>query len=942
MTNSVNASITLTLGNAAATQLDDSYTFGGAFADNAQNLATPLSLLAVTKVGPGKLTLTGDSIHSGLTSIQAGIIELASNGSFGLGVVDISSGTSVDVVRTNELIFVNPLAGGGTFNQDGLGGKTILTADSQTSGFFGPINVKQGILQAGAGATIGDIGNAQYVDISLGATFSVNRSDLLLVAPFNLFNEIKGAGEFKQIGTGVTDLTYSNDNFTGTVVVADGTLRAAQYHALINPSRITVQAAGLFTQTTGAAVGATGAGIPMTINGGIVDASYDTMFLGALTFNGGLMRNEAMSTTWSFELGGTVSVTDNSEISATLVNTNGVSRNITVDTGKTLLVSGYFANSGAGEIVTKYEKQGPGTMTLTGDNQHTGGVIITQGVLQVGNNTSTGTLGPVNDISSGLPVPIVYLNNASLVIKRSDAYALDNNISGTGSLTQASTNVLTLTGNNTYTGATIMASGTLQTDNFLMAGGVGRMGNVDGAANKLIFQGGTIEYVGAGETSERGLTIADNGGEIKNGGTGALVFDNTVKIDFANTTGLNRTLTLSGDTHPTTIENSFAPALFETESASDHLLSKLVKNGTGLWVMAGSGAMLQDEVSVDVNAGVLGFAAGSLGRLLAVSSNDITLQDTTTLRWLAGNTDDLSARLHVANGSTVSLDFRATATTTFNASMIFNGAGSATINKVGTGALTLAARNDFSGIFNVNAGLVTVTHNTALGDGTHVAVNVNNAATLVVNSNVGNNVSVATGGTLGGGGSVANVNLDTGAVLSPGNSPGTFTMTNLVASSGSTMNWQVHDASNIAVAGTGWDKIVVTNNFDLSAISNSSGRILINVTSLHLFADTVSGDAINWSKDDIKTFLFGSVGSITYNSGYSTNIADYFAYDTSAFTTSDSTGIGSSLWSMSYNSLSGDMTLTAVPEPSTYGLMIGALALAAAAIRRRKQMQKKV
>ena len=44
---------------------------------------------------------------------------------------------------------------------------------------------------------------------------------------------------------------------------------------------------------------------------------------------------------------------------------------------------------------------------------------------------------------------------------------------------------------------------------------------------------------------------------------------------------------------------------------------------------------------------------------------------------------------------------------------------------------------------------------------------------------------------------------------------------------------------------------------------------------------------------------------------------------------------------MSYNSGTGDITLTAVPEPSTYGLAIGALAFAIAAIRRRKRQEKK-
>ncbi|MCX6920648.1 MAG: hypothetical protein NTX20_04925 [Verrucomicrobia bacterium] len=212
---------------------------------------------------------------------------------------------------------------------------------------------------------------------------------------------------------------------------------------------------------------------------------------------------------------------------------------------------------------------------------------------------------------------------------------------------------------------------------------------------------------------------------------------------------------------------------------------------------------------------------------------------------------------------------------------------------------------------------------------------------MTANGNNSNtDVDVDTGGSLTGTGTLKAVNIFTGGTLAPGASPGTLITDSLVLGANSNFQWQVYNAAG--VAGTGWDKIMVTNNLNLSAVSSAATRISINVMSLHAFSDTVTGNAINWSKDDIKTFLFGNVGSITYNSGYSSQIADYFSFDTSAFTTSDSTGIGSSLWSMSYDSGTGNMTLTAVPEPSTYGFAIGALALAIAAIRRRRQKEKKV
>ncbi|MFM7208456.1 MAG: PEP-CTERM sorting domain-containing protein, partial [Verrucomicrobiota bacterium] len=114
-------------------------------------------------------------------------------------------------------------------------------------------------------------------------------------------------------------------------------------------------------------------------------------------------------------------------------------------------------------------------------------------------------------------------------------------------------------------------------------------------------------------------------------------------------------------------------------------------------------------------------------------------------------------------------------------------------------------------------------------------------------------------------------------------------------------------------------------------------KITIKVISM---TNSVAGTIpANFSSETIRSFTFGTYGEILLPTGV-TNINDIFAVDVSQFVYSENTASNAGLWSMSYSG--GTVTLTAVPEPSTYGFALGALALAAAAVRRRrKQAQAK-
>ncbi|HAF5360416.1 TPA: fibronectin-binding autotransporter adhesin ShdA, partial [Salmonella enterica] len=150
-------------------------------------------------------------------------------------------------------------------------------------------------------------------------------------------------------------------------------------------------------------------------------------------------------------LSGTNSYTDGTLISGgTLVATNLEalgSGDVTNDAVLALNTGGDFANNigGTGSVV----KSGDETLTLSGSNTYTGGTLISSGTLVANDVNALGT-GDVTD-------------NATLMLNTGGDFI--NNIGGTGRVEKSGDDTLTLSGSNSYTGGTLISSGTLVATN---------------------------------------------------------------------------------------------------------------------------------------------------------------------------------------------------------------------------------------------------------------------------------------------------------------------------------------------------------------------------------------------------------------------------------------------------------------------------------------------
>ncbi|EHG9469100.1 fibronectin-binding autotransporter adhesin ShdA [Salmonella enterica subsp. enterica serovar Newport] len=398
--------------------------------------------------------------------------------------------------------------------------------------------------------------------------------------------------------------------------------------------------------------------------------------------------------------------------------------------------------SGSGSLV----KTGTGELTLSGDNDYSGGTTISGGTLTADHADSLGTGAVAN----------------SGVLQVGEG-KLKNTLSGTGSLVKTGTGELTLSGDNDYSGGTTISGGTLIAANVNALGG----GDVDNAGTlKLDAEG---EFNLANVTTQSGATTELSKGTTLNVDSLTQQADSTLNIDLSKTNGESAitadSVSLAGALNITGIGNvtdSWTPEAYTyTLIDSDSAITTDFNDLT----VAGMNSEDVDFLTID-------------GKVDEADSTNYDL--TASLSWYADR-DNASTDAHgtfTLSDPDGSFNVAATLTDvddTLDPASTWDGKS---LTKEGAGTLILSGDNDYSGGTTINEGTLVAASTTALGTGL-----VDNNATLVLDAD--GEVSAAGGITTHSG---ATTQLALGTSLDLGDSA-------LIQEDGSTLNVELNSDS---------------------------------------------------------------------------------------------------------------------------------------------------
>ncbi|MGO9108091.1 MAG: beta strand repeat-containing protein [Thermoguttaceae bacterium] len=678
----------------------------------------------LTKTGSSTLILAGANTYTGNTSISQGTLDLgnanavqsstvlvnvnnglqflSSIGSFNVGAIGGSGGLVLADTGGNPIALVTGgnnasttysgfISGAGTLVHNGSGTMTLTGTNTYSGGtVLGPDDL---VITNGQALGLGPLTFTGNAAVTTSGNMSVANSFVLqsgvtgaldTTGTTTVSGPISGAGSLSKLGSGTLVLSGSN-TFSGPTLLNQGTLVLANGAALENSDVV-------------------------------ISPDAVLQISPALGFLGGMLGQLSGA--------GTVLLSGGSQ---TLI--------VGLGNANSNTYSGTIQGSGT------LEWAGSGTLYLTGSNTWTGGTILDPGILAIQSDAALGAVPPSPAAN------IVFRNNSTLQARSSFALNANRNISisasttgsfdpyggtftiggvisGSGALAVVGSGTLVLTNTETYTGGTIIDSGTLQlgsggtagsvagsivdnsvvvfnrSDSTSYAGGISGAGGLQQAGPGTLLLGGNNSFSGntivaagvlqlGNSTALQTSTVVVSGGTLDLNGFAAILGGLAGSGNLALGSG---TVTVGGNGSQTIYSGSLSGA------------ANLVKAGSGQLTLTGSSSYTGGTT---LNQGVLAIGSdAALGTVTGQSSNNINFTGNSTLRSLASFALPSSRGISIAASTTGSFDPDGN-------TLIIGGAigGPGALAVAGTGTLVLTNSETYTGGTTVSAGTL------QLGDG---------------------------------------------------------------------------------------------------------------------------------------------------------------------------------------------------------------------------------
>ena len=806
-----------------------------------------------TKVGGGTLIVTG-TLSAANTTVSTGSIQVGDGGTLGSLSGNVINNAHLTFNRSDSSTYAGNTSGGGDLTKLGAGtltltgtntyaGDTLITAGTLALGATNSLSTT-GRMVVGSGATFAlENFDASVASISGAGNIALG-SATLTTTNYGLAQEfsgtLSGTGGFTMSDSSITRLAFSGTNtYSGATTINGGELTFAQRTAFYNgvvdnttAARLTVGSGGFVVFQVGGAGEFTSSDIAALNSAHF--AANSTLTLDAqnapgssFTFDGNLNGSMRVVAT-NLIVTGNLNNTGRLLVYYSLrIGDGGTTGSVASDIynygsvifnrADNIAYSGGISQNGS------LQKQGGGTLTLSGANTYAGNTTVSAGTLQFAKTASfynstidatnvakltvaSGTTAAFNvggadeftaanidtlrgaNFASGAKLGLDTTNSGGAFTYGSN---IGNTTGGSLGLTKLGTGSLILSGTNTYTGGTTASAGTLQFAK--MASFYNGIIDATNAAKLTVASGATAGF-NVGDTGE--FTSAHLDTLRTSGGFAAGSF---LGLDTTNAGGTFTYGSNIGDTTGGALGlNKLGTGTLALNGVNTYTGGTTLNAGT----LTAGGTSAFGTGTVRINAGTLNLGGFAVTNALDVRGGSLTgltaYAGTQTVSGAASYSGTVSGTNLVADGGTLN-----------------------TTGAIFTGATT-----------------------------------------------------VQFGGTLKGTGTLGSVTIESGGTLAPGNSPGLLTVNgDLTYDSGTFTNLEIGGLDRGAI--DGYDGI------DVSGTLTADGTLTIsfidgftptaaatfdffNFTSfVGAFDGVVLPDAVGYTWDTSQLSVNGSVSLVT-------------------------------------------------------------------------------